>query len=204
MKTKTVGTLLIAGLVVLSAMVVFAGITVAQEDRNAKEVFARTEAAFTKSGESADKGDVVEDPIEDPIMVYGTITDGNGDGIVGATVEIKKRTSWRLGSWCSLPGPSGTSMITDSNGEYSTRWIYPFVEGYGCPIDDYRMYVDGQLVAEEYIDFDNWFWEDPWWEFKFSYQWDYQIPEFATIALPVASILGLLFFFNHRKRRKEE
>jgi len=86
MKTKTVGTLLIAGLVVLSAMVVFAGITVAQEDRNAKEVFARTEAAFTKSGESADKGDEVEDPI----MVYGTITDGNGDGIVGATVEIKK------------------------------------------------------------------------------------------------------------------
>ena len=29
------------------------------------------------------------------------------------------------------------------------------------------------------------------------------IPEFATIALPVASILGLLFFFNHRKRREE-
>ena len=28
------------------------------------------------------------------------------------------------------------------------------------------------------------------------------IPEFATIAIPVASILGLLFFFNHRKRRK--
>jgi hypothetical protein len=31
-----------------------------------------------------------------------------------------------------------------------------------------------------------------------------EIPEFSTIALPVASILGLLFFFNHRKRRKEE
>ncbi|MCK4733861.1 MAG: PEF-CTERM sorting domain-containing protein [Methanophagales archaeon] len=29
------------------------------------------------------------------------------------------------------------------------------------------------------------------------------IPEFSTIALPVASILGLLFFFNYRKRRKE-
>jgi len=28
------------------------------------------------------------------------------------------------------------------------------------------------------------------------------IPEFSTIAIPVASILGLLFFFNHRKRRK--
>jgi hypothetical protein len=29
------------------------------------------------------------------------------------------------------------------------------------------------------------------------------IPEFTTIAIPVASILGLLFFFNHRKRRIE-
>jgi hypothetical protein len=29
------------------------------------------------------------------------------------------------------------------------------------------------------------------------------IPEFTTIAIPVASILGLLFYFNHRKRRKE-
>ena len=29
------------------------------------------------------------------------------------------------------------------------------------------------------------------------------IPEFSTIALPVASILGLLFFFNYRKRRRE-
>ncbi len=29
------------------------------------------------------------------------------------------------------------------------------------------------------------------------------IPEFSTIAIPIVSILGLLFFFNHRKRRKE-
>ena len=29
------------------------------------------------------------------------------------------------------------------------------------------------------------------------------IPEFSTIAIPVASILGLLFFFNYRKRRRE-
>ncbi|HID20752.1 MAG TPA: PEF-CTERM sorting domain-containing protein [Methanophagales archaeon] len=28
------------------------------------------------------------------------------------------------------------------------------------------------------------------------------IPEFSTIAIPIASILGLLFFFNHRKGRK--
>ena len=31
----------------------------------------------------------------------------------------------------------------------------------------------------------------------------YYVPEFTTIAIPVATILGLLFFFNHRKRRKD-
>ena len=31
-----------------------------------------------------------------------------------------------------------------------------------------------------------------------------EIPEFSTIALPVASILGLLFFFNYRKRKRNE
>ena len=30
------------------------------------------------------------------------------------------------------------------------------------------------------------------------------IPEFSTIAIPVASILGLLFLFNYRKRRREQ
>ena len=29
------------------------------------------------------------------------------------------------------------------------------------------------------------------------------VPEFATIAIPVAAILGLLFFYNHRKRKEE-
>ncbi|NQE44471.1 hypothetical protein C5S31_00430 [ANME-1 cluster archaeon GoMg2] len=31
----------------------------------------------------------------------------------------------------------------------------------------------------------------------------YNVPEFSTIAIPVAAIFGLLFFFNRRKRRKE-
>lgn len=30
------------------------------------------------------------------------------------------------------------------------------------------------------------------------------IPEFSTIAIPVASILGLLFYFNYRKRKREQ
>ena len=33
---------------------------------------------------------------------------------------------------------------------------------------------------------------------------DTHIPEFSTIAIPIASILGLLFFFSYRKRRRNE
>ncbi|MBK5191151.1 MAG: PEF-CTERM sorting domain-containing protein [Methanosarcinales archaeon] len=29
------------------------------------------------------------------------------------------------------------------------------------------------------------------------------IPEFSTIAIPVASVLGLLFLFNYRRHRRE-
>ncbi len=35
-----------------------------------------------------------------------------------------------------------------------------------------------------------------------SHDLTYQVPEFSTIAIPIASILGLLFFFNRRKRRE--
>ncbi len=30
-----------------------------------------------------------------------------------------------------------------------------------------------------------------------------EIPEFSTVALPIAAVLGLVFFFQHRKNKKE-
>ncbi|MDD5616167.1 MAG: PEF-CTERM sorting domain-containing protein [Candidatus Methanoperedens sp.] len=29
------------------------------------------------------------------------------------------------------------------------------------------------------------------------------IPEFATVAIPIAAVLGLVFFFQQRKNKKE-
>ncbi len=173
MKTKTVGTLLIAGLVVLSAMVVFAGTAAAE-------------------------GFPPENPEDDPNKIYGYITDGDGNPIgAGHTVEIKKD---HTGQWHLIGG----TLTTDANGYYDTGYVWMVVKGYGWPSDNYRMYLDGNLVATTTVENSDWVWDDPWWRFKFSYQWDVQIPEFATIALPVASILGLLFFFNYRKRKRNE
>ena len=163
MKTKTVGTLLIAGLVVLSAMVVFAG----------------TAAATVNFYKFA-----------------GTITD-EGVGVEKVWVEIKNTDTGMQWKDC-----------TNSAGYYNTK-RYKFcspskMSGY------YELWVGGDLVAGQSLTADDFmllygysgrrFHVNFW-----SCDWSVDlIPEFSTIAIPVASILGLLFFFNHRKRREEE
>ena len=161
MKIKTIAVLLVAGLVVLAAMVVFAGTAAAQEE-----------------------GD-------DPIKFYGTITDGDGNPYVGHTVEIKKKSFWPF-EWTSM----GTD-VTDSNGDYEIGYT-----AVAYKKDTYRMYIDGTQVAEQYID--DWTYDGSWWWVTYwSYRWDYQIPEFATIAIPAVAVLGLFLFYNHRKRKEQ-
>ena len=125
------------------------------------------------------------------IKFYGTITDAEGNPYVGHTVEIKKKSVW-LFNWWSV----GTD-VTDSNGSYEI--------GYKCVAfkkDTYKMYIDGKEVDTRYID--NWTYDDREKCFitKWSYRWDYQIPEFTNIAIPAVAMLGLLFILNHCKRRK--
>ena len=178
MKTKRVWSLLIVGLLALSVLVVFTGI-------------------------------VAADAEEDPFRIYGTVLDASGDPQVGCEVKIEKQHDlFGTQVWVTLEGwpPLGEiNMITDPNGYYSTGWCFVLggggIQGYGLPLDNYRMYLDGTLVEEKSLT-DPGMWEDTHTIF-WKHQWDYQIPEFATIAMPVASILGLLFFFKHRKRRKE-
>jgi len=170
MKIKTITVLLVAGLVVLAAMVVFAGTAAAQEED------------------------------EDPFRIYGTITDADGNPYVGHEVVIKKENVCWGGPWRPLKAPLGWGYkpITNDTGYYSTGWCFP-VQGYGNPIDNYRMYIDGNLVAERHIGFDDW---DKQWCIFWSHRWDYQIPEFATIAIPAVAVLGLFLFYSHRKRKE--
>jgi len=140
-----------------------------------------TMAVFVSTAAAQEEGD---DP---KIKFYGTITDAEGNPYVGHTVEIKKKSR---GLWRSM----GTD-VTDSNGSYEigyTRVLYKK--------DTYKMYIDGKEVDTRYID--NWTYDGWCFITKWSYRWDYQIPEFTNIAIPAAAMLGLLFIFNHRKRRK--
>ena len=180
MKTKRVRTLLIGGLLVLSVLLVFTATVAAETD-------------------------------EDPFMIYGTILDANGDPVVGCDVEILKQHDlfgeivWMPLVGVEWPGLEKPQLTTDVTGYYSTGWCFLLggggVQGYGYPLDNYRMYLDGSLVETKDLT-DMQIWEGThtiYWK----HQWNYQIPEFATIAMPAASILGLLLFFRHRKRRKE-
>ena len=73
------------------------------------------------------------------------------------------------------------------------------------------MYLDGQMVEEKYIPVclplkskgDCWTWEGGGYWRRWSHQWNYEIPEFTTIAIPAVAILGLFLFYSHRKRKEE-
>lgn len=152
---------------------------------------------LTMAGIAAAEGlpDVLPDPDDDPQRIYGTITDANGDPIgIGHTVEIKKDHN---GLWHSING----SRDTDANGNYDTGYVKMLALGYGWPSDNYRMYLDGNLVATTTVHNKDWVWESPIWQFKFSYRWDVQIPEFPTIAIPIVSVIGMLFILQNKKKR---
>ena len=135
---------------------------------------------------------------EEWIRFEGTITDSDGNGVPGVTVEIKKNDTW---AWNSM----GTNM-TNSSGHYNIPSSSPYYVDteVSSKADVYRLYISNTQVDEQAID--GWeseggfrfvsFWSTTW-------SYEYSIPEFATIAIPVAAILGLVLFFNHRKRKRE-
>ena len=138
---------------------------------------------------------------EDPFMIYGYITDAEGNPLQGYEVIIRKQHNWKGEEvWRELKGWRGYGYmnITNESGYYSTGWCY-LLQGYGVPWDKYRMYINGELVDERYIGIKDWEKSDI---IYWSYQWSYEIPEFMTIAVPIAAIFGLILLFNHRKCRK--
>jgi len=168
---KGIGVLIVLAVVAISTMAVFVSTVTAEEEE------------------------------EDPFMIYGYITDAEGNPLQGYEVIIRKQHNL-LGKevWRELKGLSGYMNITNESGYYSTGWCRPIKQKYGVPWDNYSMYINGELVDERYIDIKDW--EKSRRRIFWKYQWSYEIPEFTTIAVPIAAIFGLILLFNHRKRRK--
>nr|QNO57607.1 hypothetical protein LCMFKOLL_00003 [Methanosarcinales archaeon ANME-1 ERB7] len=191
MNVKRIGTVLTVGLVLLSAMVVFVGTAAATSNWLIQ---------FEGTIEGVAKGTVVN--------IERTVSDGSG---------YTYTQTW--------------SGSTDSNGYFITGKAVFSDETY-TPINDephyptsayYQLYIgvvpgEGKPIGLPYDSWENgasgefhgpnrFTWHghnDGTDECYYIYAWHKQeIPEFSTIAIPVASILGLLFFFNRRKHRTE-
>jgi len=157
MDVKRIGSVLMVGLVLLSAVVVSMG----------------TAAALERY----------------PIKFEGYLTDENGNALHPANVQITR------GSYTWIAD-------TNSDGYYVTPAIQYL--GSGSKAGIYDMYIDGEHVQTRDIKEDEFLCADPdccSWICQWN-RYGYVIPEFSTIAIPIASILGLLFFFNRRKHRK--
>jgi hypothetical protein len=176
MNVKRIGSVLMVGLLLLSAMVVLVG----------------TAAAANRW----------------EIQFEGTI-EGVGAGVL---VEIERTEGGYTQTW---------SNETDSTGYFKTDKVvfYPVSVPHYPTSAFYQLYIggvpaEGRSIGIPYDSWEvgatgefhgpymfTWYGGD---DCYYIYNWKTEyIPEFSTIAIPVASILGLLFFFNRRKHRKE-
>ena len=256
MKRKISGTLFLAGLLVLSVMVIFS--TPAVADKANLWVVPDNPTRWSDSSASDHllQDTVVEDvnmgktfsgnvlvlhqnspkPHEDAMAVYLKFfvhDDSNIDNIVIGTakrIQPSKITDPNPGSNIKVepltfaavakdePVPAGYGVqysigdIPFSGGQSQTGDPEPDVTNFNPDNADYYIKVpftinfkdtpeDGFVLyvyAKNYLD------QEDRAKTVFSHDCGFhQIPEFSTIAIPIASILGLLFFFNHRKHRKK-
>ena len=122
-----------------------------------------------------------------PIKFGGYLTDAEGKNLYPAHVQITRG---------NIIWPADTN----SDGSYVTLCIQDTESD--SKAGQYDMYIDGEHVQTRDIGANEFAKDGPccW-----ICQWNRhaQIPEFSTIAIPIISILGLLFFFNRRKHKKE-
>ena len=185
MNVKRIGSVLMVGLVLLSAMV----------------VLVSTAAATSMF----------------PIQFEGTI-----EGVAqGTAVRIERTVSegstysytqmWTGNTDSTGYFKTGEAVFSDTNyprrePPYPTSAYYQLYIGevpgegkpIGLPYDSWERGASGEFSGP------NRFTWHGGTDCYYIYNWKTEyIPEFSTIAIPIASILGLLFFFNRRKHRKE-
>lgn len=138
--------------------------------------------------------------VGDPVNFTGTIIMGDGPW-ANKNVMIGK---WNdsSGNWEYYQPPS--EATTDRDGNYETGLAGFTPDGhFGMFVkersDNWRL---GHLIEEKDLTVDN-FTEigdntDHW---SYDGGWDYEIPEFATIAIPAVALLGLFALFRRKQKK---
>ncbi|NQE46861.1 hypothetical protein C5S31_12655 [ANME-1 cluster archaeon GoMg2] len=200
MKTKMIGTLAIAGLI---AMAVFVGTAAADGGANIfasnsgsynqyTTNFLTTENVFawgylgpesapnTTLCGSAGCGGRIYVVNHSDTWTNGTLLDDRSGGYEIVTWGAAGYFNGKL-AWPKDLTPGEYDLILDLNCTgYNGEWTN---------ISDPRPAKTGYLT-------------DPIWPFTVKGDEPEPIPEFSTMAIPVVSILGLLFLFNYRKHRR--
>ncbi|NQE45949.1 hypothetical protein C5S31_08005 [ANME-1 cluster archaeon GoMg2] len=219
MKTKTIGMLLIAGLVMLSAMMVFVGTAAAEtftetllysdDPQQSNEVtFEYTEETTTGPGNSLlyteQKGVkqwCYNRPWWKPLKQRDAVYNHNFDvtnlyKIYSAQITIR---AWDVNSWILNEKPE-----VYVNGNYIGD-----LEGYALITTDTTLSIDSSYIntgtntiriVSANSGYSCWIVGS---KLEIDYDTEESIPEFATIAIPAVSVLGLFLYFNRRKQRKE-
>ena len=126
---------------------------------------------------------------------YGDVYGDDGRSISGVVV-IQKSDGWGISSPLKDGKYDKSSTIPTSRyGQYTMRIDDKVVETKYLTSNDWR--------EELHFDFTKWrFYKD------YSCNWDHKpptnkIPEFSSVALPIAAVLGLVFFFQQKNNKKE-
>lgn len=251
MTIKTVGVLLIAGLVMLSATAVFATPVVA--DKPGAILWVVPENPDRYEGSSATTIDDVNmgttfsskvlildhSPRTVAQDVYLKLFVYDRSNIESITIGTAERVQPLIAPFPNIVKPNldSSSSIQTFNAPIPSMSDPPYINGYGVqyligdiPWHDNQddvgnpqtnlatfnpdagvVYIRVPFTINFYnppeVGFTLYIYaENPETNVKTAYSHDAgitHVPEFSTIAIPVAAIFGLLFFFNHRKRRKE-
>ena len=130
----------------------------------------------------------------DPVRFLGQITDENGIGIPNIPVQITKEFII-MGIHFTVKWED----TTDANGNYETPYNAYFLEFLRS--GHYKLFLNGNLAGEkDLVNADFTFDKKEWIIPYYHYEWDVQVPEFSTIAIPIVSVIGMLFVFQKRKK----
>jgi len=212
MKRKTIGVLLIAGLVVLSVITLLTiPAAVAEGDRPEPEedtVYSWAPGYGTSVAKYQYYEHLGDHPNNDEKDQTGVVTTLNDDGTLDITVKVwtKKGYYEYLNVWIDWDGDKtfedDEKVVADYK-YYSKGYTTQTFPSISIPSD---------AVATTYLRAQLSYWVNPgpvatW---KWGDVEDYEItlptteiPEFATIAIPAVAVLGLFLFYSHRKRKEE-